>query len=260
MIKQTVESTDRLQVLDFGSEKGPANLGSFQDVVYAHQASGTLELGLRWELAERLRIMNPEKNNEVLFEDKEVGFELSMTESEKRKLVVSQLVYTFAGHRFSMRREKQGTYPYRLSVTPNQDFDFRWNQGRQWDLPAPVKCYRFPNEVNARYQNAGFLADLQLAFERLFTGMKYLGPLREYPKRQYPWCGGEPVDMGQRGERVIEAILAAREAGKKISRGKGKKRQSLEERVAEWLKQLNVVVSFVVEPLAKESNIYRVRV
>ena len=30
MIKQTVESTDRLQVLDFGNEKSPANLGSFR--------------------------------------------------------------------------------------------------------------------------------------------------------------------------------------------------------------------------------------
>ena len=34
MMKQTVESADRLQVLDFGSDKSPANLGSFRDVVF----------------------------------------------------------------------------------------------------------------------------------------------------------------------------------------------------------------------------------
>lgn len=32
MIKQTVESTDRLQVLDFGDDKSPANLGSFREL------------------------------------------------------------------------------------------------------------------------------------------------------------------------------------------------------------------------------------
>lgn len=40
MIKQTVESTDRLQVLDFGNEKSPANLGSFRDVIFSHETSG----------------------------------------------------------------------------------------------------------------------------------------------------------------------------------------------------------------------------
>jgi predicted ATPase len=39
MIKQTVESTDRLQVLDFGNEKSPANLGNFRDVIFSHDTS-----------------------------------------------------------------------------------------------------------------------------------------------------------------------------------------------------------------------------
>jgi len=109
--------------------------------------------------------------------------------------------------------------------------------------------------------DAGFLSDLQLEFERLFTGTKYLGPLRDYPKRQYPWSGGEPIDMGARGERVVEALLAAREAGVKVSRGYKRRREALEQRVAAWLKDLNLVHSFQVEPIAKEGgNIYRVKV
>jgi predicted ATPase len=261
MIKQTVESTDRLQVLDFGNEKSPANLGSFQDVVFLHESPGKLDWTIRWKLPKRLDIRSPENRDETLFAGDDVGFHVEMAENDKKRLSVNKMVYSFAGHDFTMARKSDAKHAYELSVAPEEDFDFKRKVGRAWDLPAPVKCYGFPNEVNARYQNAGFLSDLQLAFEQLFTGTKYLGPLREYPKRQYPWSGGEPVDMGQRGERVVEAILAAKESNALLSRGRGKNRETVEQRVAAWLKELGLISSFLVEPVAKEgSNIYRVKV
>jgi predicted ATPase len=261
MIKQTVESTDRLQVLDFGNEKSAANLGSFRDVVFLHETPGTLDWTIQWKLPKPLDIKKPEKRDETLFAGNNVSFRVEMRENDRKRLSVGRMAYTFAGHEFTMARKSDGKHAYELSVAPVGDFRFTRAVGRAWDLPAPVKCYGFPNEVNARYQNAGFLSDLQLAFEQLFTGTKYLGPLRDYPKRQYPWSGGEPVDMGLRGERVVEALLAAREADVLLSRGKGKKRETLEQRVAEWLKQLNLVHAFHVEPIAKEGgNIYRVKV
>jgi hypothetical protein len=184
-----------------------------------------------------------------------------MAENDKKRLSINRIVYSFAGHDFIMARKSDGKNAYELSVAPKEDFDFAKTVGRPWSLPAPIKCYGFPNEVNARYQNAGFLSDLQLAFEQLFTGTKYLGPLREYPKRQYPWSGGEPVDMGQRGERVVEALLASLEKNQLLSRGRGRNKETLEQRVASWLKDLNLVHSFHVEPIAKEGgNIYKVNV
>lgn len=261
MIKQTVESTDRLQVLDFGTEKSPANLGSFGDVVFAHASPGSLDWDIRWKLPKPLDIRTPENRDVTLFKDDEIRFRVEMGENDKKRLAVTRLAYGFADHEFVMARKSEGKLAYELSVQPNKGFRFIRTVGRSWDLPAPVKCYGFPNEVNARYQNAGFLSDLQLAFEQLFTGTKYLGPLRDYPRRQYPWSGGEPVDMGPRGERVIEAILAARDSGYLLSRGKGRKRESLEQRAAAWLKDLGLVHSFKVEPIAKEGgNIYRVKV
>jgi predicted ATPase len=260
MIKQTVESTDRLQVLDFGNEKSAANLGGFRDVMFAHEP-GTLDWSIRWRLPRRLSIATPEDKKAELFGGEEIAFNVGIGETEKKRLAVRELAYTFGGRTFAMRQKTTGKDAFDLFAEPSDDFRFIRTPGRVWDLPAPVKCYGFPNEVNARYQNAGFLADLQLAFERLFTGTKYLGPLREYPKRQYPWSGGEPMEIGLRGERVVEAILAARESGFLLSRGKGRKRESLEQRVAAWLKDLNLVHSFHVEPIAKEGgNIYRVKV
>jgi hypothetical protein len=80
-----------------------------------------------------------------------------------------------------------------------------------------VKCYGYPDQVKAYFKNAGFLADFELAFEQLFSHLYYLGPLRDYPKRQYTWAGAQPADMGQRGEKAIDALLASRERGEKIS-------------------------------------------
>ncbi len=263
MIKQTVESTDRGQVLDFGNDKSPANLGSFPDVVFSHQAPGKLDWSIRWKLPEPLIVMNPENEKLELFKSDEVGFRAEITDHEKKRLAVNHITYSFAGLDFSMKRKVgKDKDSYDLKVTPANKFHFNQNRGRPWDIPAPVKCYGFPNEVNARYQNVGFLSDLQLEFERLFTGTKYLGPLRDYPKRQYPWSGAEPVDMGQRGERVVEAILAARENNLLVSIGVGrsKKAQPLEQRVATWLKELNLIHSFHVETISSEGNIYRIKV
>jgi len=260
MIKQTVESTDRLQVLDFGNEKSPANLGSFRDVIYSHEAPGKLEWSIHWKLSQPLKVKNPEDKNVDLFAGEDIGFSVEILETDKKRLLVNKITYSFAGRNFVMKRKSTTKENYELIATPS-DFRFVRTPGRVWDLPAPVKCYGFPNEVNARFQNAGFLSDLQLEFERLFTGTKYLGPLRDYPKRQYAWSGAEPVDMGLRGERVVEAILAARERGLIISRGGTRKRVSLEQRVAAWLKELKLIDSFYVEPISKEGgNIYRVRV
>jgi predicted ATPase len=110
-------------------------------------------------------------------------------------------------------------------------------------------------------KNAEFLADFQLAFEELFSRTYYLGPLREYPRRQYTWAGAQPADMGQRGERVVDALLASREQDK-ISRGPGrsKTKWTVEQFVADWLRKLGLIHEFRVEPIAKSSNIYRVLV
>jgi predicted ATPase len=123
-----------------------------------------------------------------------------------------------------------------------------------------VKCYGFPDQVKAYFKNAGFLADLQLAFENSFSRLYYLGPLRDYPHREYSWAGAEPADMGRRGERVVDALLAGRKKEMKISRGRGPRSLPLEEYVAEWLKKLGLIHSFSVESIATETSLFRVLV
>src|SRR6185295_7433721 len=137
-------------------------------------------------------------------------------------------------------------------------FKFKRNRGRPWKLPPPAKFYGFPDQVRALYQNAGFLSDFELQFEQLFARTFYLGPLREYPKRQYSWAGAQPADMGRRGEKVVDALLASSESGVKLSLGKGIRRQTVEERVAHWLKELGLIDSFQVRPITKGGRLFQV--
>jgi hypothetical protein len=259
MLKQTVESPDRAQVLNFGDDRSPTNLGSFRDVVYDHQKPGAIDLSLSWKLPQSLKISDPEAPKAILFEGDALDFEAHIAENGAGRLVVNRMSYAFSGHKFTMHRKGDGEAKFALQEEGGQ-FQFIRTQGRPWDLPPPVKFYGFPDQVKAYFQNAGFLADLQLRLEELFAQVYYLGPLREYPQRQYTWAGAEPADMGRRGERVVDALLAARERGGKISRGRGRDKFTLEAYVAYWLKRLGLIHDFSVKAIATESNLYRVLV
>jgi predicted ATPase len=259
MLKQTIDSSDRAQVLEFGDERSLTNLGSFREVVYAHEKPGRVNFSLNWNLAKPLAIKHPESKTNTLFAADQLAFSCQLGENGSERLAVSELVYSLADHRFALRRKGPSGGKYELT-TEGDGFRFTRNQGRPWALPAPVKFYGFPDQVYAYYQNAGFLSELQLAFESLFGQLYYLGPLREFPQRHYAWKGSEPADMGRRGERVVDAMLAARERKAYLSPGPKRKRQTLEERIARWLKELGLIHDFSVEAIAQNSSIYQVRV
>ncbi|MGO8688283.1 MAG: AAA family ATPase [Thermoguttaceae bacterium] len=259
MLKQTIDSSDRAQVLEFGDERSLTNLGSFRDVVYGHEKPGKVNFSLKWNLAKPLAIKDPEHKTNTLFTAEQLAFSCQLGENGSERLAVSQLVYDLADHRFVLNRKGLSGGKYDLT-SEGDGFRFTRTQGRAWALPAPVKFYGFPDQVYAYYQNAGFLSELQLAFESLFGQLYYLGPLREFPQRHYAWKGSEPADMGRRGERVVDAMLAARERKEYLSPGPRRRRQTLEERIAYWLKELGLIHDFSVKAIAENSSIYQVRV
>jgi hypothetical protein len=259
MLKQTIESTDRAQVLEFGDVKSLTNLGSFREVVFGHAKPGTIEFALQWNLAKTLQVMRPDDNTRALFSTDKLGFRCELGDNGADRLAVSYLEYSLPSHKFRLSRKGQSVGKYEL-VSDSEEFRFVRTQGRPWDIPTPVKFYGFPDQVYAYYQNAGFLSTLQLAFENLFGEIFYLGPLREFPLRHYTWKGSEPADMGPRGERVVDALLAARSRGNYISPGHRRKRLTLEQRIASWLKELGLIHSFSVQPVAQDSSIYQVLV
>lgn len=259
MLKQTAESADRSQVLNLGDKGSLVELGTFRDVLFNHAETNALKYALMWDLAEKLMVEDPERKGSILFEGKSLAFGAVVDENGSGRMSVDKLDYYFSGQLFGMKRKTKDKYDLCNEKKDSQEsFRFVRTPGRAWELPAPTKCYGFPDQVKAYYQNAAFLADLELAFENLFGRVFYLGPLREYPKREYTWAGAQPADMGRRGEKVVDALLASRDRKERISRGKGRKGYTVEEYVAHWLKELKLIHSFSVEPIKEGSNLYQV--
>jgi hypothetical protein len=261
MLKQTTESPDRAAVLNMGDSRSLVELGTWKDILFEHSESSSLMLDMSWNLKRPVEIETPEEKGNVLFRGQDLRYEVELNANGQGRMAVGRMAYGFGGHTFSMKRQAKSPNKYILTATPQDDhspFQFKRAPGRPWDLPAPVKCYGFPDQVKAYFQNAGFLADFELAFEELFSSIYYLGPLRDYPKRQYTWAGAHPADMGQRGEKVVDALLSSRDRDEKISRGKGKRRLTVEECVAQWLRELGLIHSFTVEQVKEGSNLYQV--
>jgi predicted ATPase len=264
MLKQTVESPDRKQILSFGTERDYIQLGSYEDIIFNHTAESNLDIAIGFRNKETLAIKDPNEPSKILLEDTALGFSTSISQTKSKRLFVNSLKYEFGGMDFFMRKQSKDKYDYALTANYQNNktdkYIFKKTHGRGWPLPEPIKFYGFPDQTRTYYQNAGFLFDLQLQLETNFSKIFYLGPLRDYPKRQYTWSGTRPNDMGLKGEMYVDAILTARERADKISRGKGKKMYSVEEYIAFWLKNLNLIDSFEVKEIKDGSNIYQVLV
>lgn len=253
LLKQTIESSDRNQALHLGDDRSAADMGTFQDLIFQHNEQNCMQWDMSWNLLEPLSIDFPEHQPPAITGQK-MSYEAEL-QWKTNKIVVNKLEYRFSDKSFGMKAEAGNNAEYDLYA---DNFSFVRSRGRAWRLPQPVKCYGFPDHVRAYYQNAAFLSDFELELEKLFSRIYYLGPLRDHPKRQYTWAGSKPGDMGSRGERVVDAILAAGESGSYISPGHRRKRLTLEVRIATWLKQLQLVDSFEVRRVAEGSKLFQV--
>jgi hypothetical protein len=154
-----------------------------------------------------------------------------------------------------MERKSGIKSKYKVDAT---SYTLKRKQGRAWYPGAPVRFYGFPDEVVAYHQNADFVQYLNLAHEKLFNSIFYLGPLRTKAERLYTWSGITPESVGFAGENTVAAILAAR--GRKISLGYRKKRKPLEEIIALKLKEMGLIEDFRVNPISEQRQEYEVKV
>ena len=265
LLKQTAESTDRAQVLNLGGSHALVEFGTLPDILHQHSVASFLDLAVGWQPERPVSPVDPEHAGRNLFSASDLRFETTVRAIEGGGGYESRTV-SFV---YTLSSDTGESDPVELGMKPGPTigheiyavgFEPKRAVGRPWPLPPPTKCYRFPDQVFGYFQNTGFLADVQFAFEEMLAGVFYLGPLREYPRREYSWAGSRPSDMGKRGESAVDALLASRTRDDRISRGKGHPRVSLEERVAIWLRDLGLIDSFRVQPVAEGSTLYQVLV
>jgi predicted ATPase len=262
LLKQSMESSDRKQILNFGADRDYIQLGSFYDIIHNHNTDTPFDVSIGFYNDEPLLITDPEKRQKTLYEGKTLNFSTSIFQTKTNRMYVNEITYDFANTQFQMKKREKEKYTYALSSKSDNKRNniFIRNAGRVWHLPEPVKFYGFPDQIRTYYQNASFLFDLQLTLETNFSSVFYLGPLREYPQRQYIWTGTRPNDMGKKGENYVYALLASRERGDKIFTRRGLNKLSLEKYIAWWLKEMKVIDAFNVEEIKSGTNMYQVRV
>lgn len=261
LLKQTRNATDRGIVLEFGGPTDMVNLGTFADVVHHHNESQRIRWLLEWALPRTLTIKTiriPLNPHATVFEGTtlrtncEVGI-------RGNGLWAPELAYRFADTDFRLH-EKEGSKREFQLTTNAQNFRFIRNQGRKWPLSRPIKTHLFPGEAKSYFQNSAFLSEFELRYENLMDSMFYLGPLREHPKREYHWAGSRPDDVGQRGERTMDAILAATARGTKRSLGYRMRRKPFQEMISHWLRELGLIHSFAIDEVAAGTRLYRTTV
>lgn len=258
-LKQTAASADRKRALHTGDDSSLIDLGTFIETLHAHDEKAALEFSLEWTTPHDIEVQNPLDKTQ-----KYRGESLSLTSviavGANEQPVVRRLQYDLreAGSpTLSATVEHESGKPVKLLTPP---YKLVRAVGRGWPLDPPEKFYRVSDHSLARFQNADFLAIFAVEVERTLSVLSHLGPLREHPHRTYGWGGNTPETVGPRGEYAIACLLAAQSAGRKISRGKGKRQQEFMPFIAQWLVDLGVIDSFTVEPTAPGRKDYEVRV
>ena len=256
MLKQTKNATDRGLVIDFGDANNLVNLGTFGDVVHHHDGDASIQWSLGWTLQRRLHTGGPqESRKQIGAEGDRVHLECSIG-LRGSELVAQWLRYRIGDYAFALEPSQDRPTEFRLE-SENDKYQFVRNRGRAWPLPGPVKSHLFPDQVKFFFQNTSFLAEFEYGYEELMDNTFSLGPLREYPRRQYGWAGARPYDVGQRGERAIDAILAATARGETQNIEPRQWHMPFQSVIAYWLKHLGLIESFSIREIAPGANLYQ---
>ena len=256
-LKQTAISSDRRRALHLGDQNTLIDLGTFADCLHAHDLDQSLEFEIGWQLPKELVIENP-LLEEKQYRGSELSLKVSLKAGKADQPEANLIRYELGDGQVASLTAEFVRNPKGTFSLGSEQYSFTRTQGRIWPLDAPEKFYRVSDNTRARYQNAGFLADFALATEQMLGGLFYLGPLRDHPRRTYQWSGDTPEDVGQRGEFTMPAILAAESQGRKLNRGFKEKLHSFTEFIAGWLKDLGVIHSFDVRPVAEGRKEYEV--
>jgi predicted ATPase len=262
LLKQTAESPDRQRALQLGDSRTLVDAGTFDDAVHGHDVSAPVEFTLAWSLEQKLSVRD--RLSERVYSGDALEFWARLVADDQHRPRTVAFRYELRDGKqlavdltISEKKDGKKQRKSQFDLSSSQ-YSLTRNPGRAWALPEPVRFYGFPDEVAAYYQNAAFASDFVLELERVLKSLFYVGPLREYPKRLYLWSGEVPDHVGRKGERAVEAILAA--SDRSFNWKPKQKTKPLPQVVAERLKAMGLIHDFQVQQLGEHRKEYEVLV
>jgi predicted ATPase len=258
-LKQTAQSTDRKRALHLGDTASLIDLGTFSDCLNGHDLSKTLDFELGWSLPKTMEVKDP-LDGTRRYVGNQLHLAVRLSAGKAGQPEVTSLQYELRNSGGVVLDVDLSRAADRKFSLQSHNYQFKMADGRRWPLDEPEKFYRVSDLSIARFKNAGFLTDFALATENLLGSIAYLGPLRNHPQRTYQWSGDTPEGVGQTGEATVAAILAAQHEERMLNRGPKKAKQAFTPFIAGWLKDLGVIQSFMVKPVAEGRKEYEVLV
>jgi hypothetical protein len=157
-----------------------------------------------------------------------LSFDLSINNNKNS---VSQPVFNYRvdEQRFGISWDSRGICRVSAPSVPNLDATVFRCYGIHDSYPDILKLF----------------SPLQTCFENLFRSIRYLGPLREYPRRHYTWQGKHSAGVGQHGEDMVTAIFSGRI-----------QLRSLDEQIPKWLQRLDLIDSYRLNPIPNTEKDY----
>jgi predicted ATPase len=259
MLKQTAESQDRKAIFYPGGKNSAVQLGSFREMVYQRNLENEIAFEYEWETFQKLKFRDTV--SQTNFTSDTITFTAKVKgDNDSDILKIEELNYHLKEGDESVLKvgmspsaKKSGQYE-----VSSEQYPLIRNPGRVWYPSPPVRFYGFPDEVVNYYKNSEFVQDLNLAQEKLFKSVCYLGPLRIKTERLYTWGGITPESVGYSGEHTIAALLASK--NRKISLGYKKVAKPFEQIIAASLKSMGLIDNFRVKKIAENRQEYEVNV
>lgn len=242
LLKQTAESLDRAQVLHLGDERSYVNLGSFADIIFNHQETNSLGFQLEWIPALVNRSLF---HSEWFSSEKSISFHAQFA-LINQTLMLKEFAYQQSAKTLGMQLKEVATESSEAKYIVTNDILLEPRNGSSPKLPPPLHFYAFPDALNLYYQDTFLTSWLTSFLDNLLVSLEYLGPLRDYPHPTYLLRGNKIGSIGSRGENAIPALITAPAA--------------VQDAVASQLKQLSLIHSFTLRPVAEGRREYELRI
>ena len=236
LLKQT---TERDNIIFFGSDNSLVNLGNFREVIHGHKAEESLELEFGYEFIET-HLIDLSVNSQNIYKPKVDSFIFKTVVIEEDGIpIVHNLSYVDAVGIWKIGWQSRG----------RTEIGRQFINGTQLGYADVKNCYGTPvprEEARAAHVwDRKFLKQASLLFEKLFSHVYYLGPARVNPRRSYTWEGGHPEHPGQWGNQAIDALLSARARNLKTSHEA--EEVPIEQRVSCWLQEMGLAHLFSLD-------------
>lgn len=194
LLKQTVLSPDRSIHLNLGGDEvnDLFNFGDFDNVLSAGVEGGESR---RFELAFRFNRPSTERVQSG-------KFWCSYGQTSSGAVAVQELKLSTGEFEIKVLRREKGAF----SLVVNEEQQPR-GKGRDF---APERSIALPPSAIVALEGDGPLVqDLSLGIRRALEDLRYLGPLRRKPERDYVWNKTSPGEIGSDGSKTMDALLAS---------------------------------------------------